>query len=531
MLNPNIDHRILLIDDQPFNAELLKSMLADESEMRIEYLSEPVRACEVADSFAPTLIMVDLHMPLVDGLSVIRALKLAPPSAQVPIIMLSSNENPHVKAEGFAAGAMDYLVKWPDRIELAARVRAHSRAYHAARERDLARQALETSQAALLERTRELAEAQDSLHDAQKMEAIGELTSGIAHDFNNVLQLINGHLQLLRVAHRTDEKTVRRVDAASEGVRRGARLASQLLAFARRQALEPVVMDAGAHLRSMECALHRLLSGRRLEMYVDAGVPMVSLDPVQFEKTVLHLVENAIEAMGPDGTLVFEVSLGGSPGDEESAAADYVCIVVRDDGTGMSDEVQRRAFEPFFTTRTGKRRSGLGLSLAFGFVKQSGGHIELSSAPGVGTTVSMYFPALAALEEDSVLAAEAPPRRVPTVLVVEDEASVRAASVEVLRKLGLYVLEAADGETALRLIRQGLPIDLLFTDIVMPGAVRGHELAEAMAEHLPEAKVLFASGYPGDVDREDGVFRRVQMLPKPYRLDEMSRVVQRLLQE
>lgn len=520
MPNQTTDTRLLLIDDQPFNADLVQGMLAGEPGIHIDYLDDPARAIPVAEACAPTVILVDLHMPMIGGLEVIRALKEHPRLADVPLIMVSSNDNPHTKAEGFAAGAMDYLVKWPDRIELAARARAHSRAYRTIVERDQARRALDDSQAALLQRTRELAAAQASLHEAQKMEALGQLTGGIAQDVNDVLQLIGGHLQLLRVAHRTHEPTVRRLDAAAEGIRRGAGLATQLLAFARRQRLQPATVRVDALLRGMESDLRLALEGRALNLSVDGAEALVSLDQAEFRNTMLHLARNAAEAMEPVGTLSIEAGPDCMPGTEGTPC---LCICLHDNGAGMTQEVQRRAFEPFFSTKAGSRRAGVGLSLAFGFVKQSGGHIELSSTPGEGTCVTLSFPLA-----EGALPAHAPAAPAHTVLVVEDEALVRAASVEVLRKLGLCVLEAADGESALALIRRKLPIDLLFTDIVMPGATRGQDLALAAGEYLPQAKVLFASGYPGDVGDED-IFRRVPLLQKPYRLDEMARLVQRML--
>ncbi|MCD2519695.1 response regulator [Massilia sp. G4R7] len=514
--------RVLLIDDHRINAELVAGMLDQEPDLALDYLQEPGEAVRAARAFGPSVIMVDLHMPVFSGFDVIRALKEAPDLAPIPIIMLSSNDSPQVKATGFTAGAMDYLVKWPDRIELAARLRAHARAHAATRERDQAMQALAASQAALLERTRELADAQASLHEAQKMEAIGQLTNGIAHDFNNVLQLITGHLQLLRMMHKHDEKTVRRVEAASEGVRRGARIAGQLHAFARRQPLTPVTMPVDAHLRSMEAAIAGVLAGRSFAITSSGETALAALDPVQFGNSVLHLVRNAADAMGADGHLTITIDRAPLPGGAEGQGdADHVRVRLRDNGAGMSEEVQRRAFEPFFSTRGGRR--GLGLSLAFGFVKQSGGQIELTSASEDGTTVSLYFPATHA----------ASPRQeggTRTVLVVEDEAAVREVCVEVLRKQGLYVLEAADGETALGLIRQRLPIDLLFTDIVMPGGVTGQDLARAAAEHLPYAKVLFASGYPAGLHEEGELVQCTQLLHKPYRLDEMTRVVRGLLE-
>jgi signal transduction histidine kinase len=529
MLTTTTDTRVLLIDDHLINAELVGGMLMDEPGVVLEYQQDPTRALDTAVAFAPTVIMVDLHMPMVDGLEVIGLLKQDPRVAQIPVIMLSSNTSPQVKASGFAAGAIDYLVKWPDRIELSARLQAHARAYRAMQERDRITEALRASQLALSERTRELASAQAALHEVEKMEAIGQLTSGVAHDFNNVLQLINGHLQLLRVAHRSDEKTVRRLEAASEGVRRGAQLASQMLAFAHRQPLEPVALNVRHHLRSMEGTIRQALRGRAFQLAADSDIRTV-VDAAQFEKSILHLVQNAAEAMGPEGRLEIAVDAAHLPGGGETGdAPSYARVRVSDDGAGMTEEVQRRAFEPFFSTRTGKRSGGLGLSLVFGFVKQSGGQIELAGRPGGGTCVTMYFPLPPAGSTEPQAGPTASPNPVRTVLVVEDEEPVRQVSVEVLRKLGLTVLEAADGETALGMIRQRLPIDLLFTDLVMPGAIRGQDLAAAAAEYLPQTKLLFASGYPGDAESGNDIVGRTRLLRKPYRLDEMSRLVQQLL--
>jgi CheY-like chemotaxis protein len=239
------------------------------------------------------------------------------------------------------------------------------------------------------------------------------------------------------------------------------------------------------------------------------------------------MVQNAAEAMGADGWLEVAVDAAQLPGDDSLDAPDYLRLRVVDNGAGMPEEVQRRAFEPFFSTKTGNRGAGLGLSLAFGFVKQSGGQIELASTPGTGTTVTMYFPLLPAAPAEPV-----PPSSralVRTVLVVEDEAPVRQVSVQVLRKQGLCVLEAADGETVLGIIRQGLPIDLVFTDLVMPGQVHGLDLAAAVTEYLPHAKLLFASGYPGNTGPDGEILGRTRPLRKPYRLDEMSRLVQQML--
>jgi signal transduction histidine kinase len=393
MQNNDTPLRILLIDDERMNADMLEGMLGDEPATAIDFLSDPGEALLAAQAFAPSVILVDLRMPGRDGFEVIRTLKRDPRSAQVPVLMLSSEVNPHVKASGFAAGAADYLVKWPDRIELLARVRAHSNGYYAARERDRAMRALEESQRALLRRTEELARAQSSLHEAQKMEAIGKLTSSVAHDFNNVLQLINGHLQLMRMESR-DDKSARRIDAASEGVRRGARLASQLLAVARKQPLQNSTVDLAAFLRGIEATvLNAGEAAPPCQLRLADGAHPVALDPLQMESVLAALLANAREAMPVRGSLSVVLDSQSVTGlDGPLAPGEYVRLRVIDSGAGMEPEVLRRAFEPFFTTKAGERSAGLGLALAFGFVKQSGGHIALDSQPGQGTTVTLYFP-------------------------------------------------------------------------------------------------------------------------------------------
>ncbi|MGZ5272628.1 MAG: hybrid sensor histidine kinase/response regulator, partial [Ramlibacter sp.] len=282
-----------------------------------------------------------------------------------------------VKAAGFAAGAADYVVKWPDRVELTARVRAHANAYHIAQ--------------TLRQRTEELAQAQAALHEAQKMEAVGQLAGAVAHDVNNILHIINGHLQLMRVEH-PDERSRRRIDAATEGVKRGTQLTKQLLATARDKPQASERVDLATFLRGIEATVLNTGAARPCRLDLAEGAHVAALDPIELQTILVELVKNAREASQDDGAvsiLLDSEQVGMRAG--RVPAGNYVRISVVDTGEGMAPEVQRRAFEPFFGTRRGQG-AGLGLSLAAGFARRHQGHIDLESEPGRGTTVTLRFP-------------------------------------------------------------------------------------------------------------------------------------------
>ena len=380
-------------------------------------------------------------------------------------------------------------------------------------------------------------EAEEQLRQIQKMEAIGNLTGGVAHDFNNVLQVISGNLQLLAMTAGNEPAIKRRIAAANDAVQRGAKLSSQLLAFARRQPLMPTVVNPRGLFEKLTELLHRLLPET---VAVRTELPErpwnLSVDPSQLDNALLNLAINSRDALAGDGTLVIaaENVTFAQPeriGNAVAPPGDYVCLVTSDDGAGMTPEVLDQAFEPFFTTKPEGHGTGLGLSMVFGFVNQSDGYIAICSTAGIGTTVRLYFPRC--LEEE---ATEAQPKTTvsvgggETVLIVEDNADVRLTAVDLLTQLGYKVLTAPDGDAALAILRSGVAVDLLFTDVVMPGKVKSDELAR-IARGLPgKTRVLFTSGYTRDIILHQGKLDPgVVLLSKPYRRDELARKVRSVL--
>jgi len=384
--------RLLLVDDEPISADMLAGMFADDPAVAICFTSDPATVLETAHAFEPNVMLVDLRMPTIDGVDLIRMLRIDPRTSVIPLLMLSTEVDPNIKAAGFAAGAADYLVKWPDRVELTARIRAHANACRVAQERDRAAVALAASRDELLRRTEQLALAQAALHEAQKLEAIGQLTSVVAHDVNNILHIINGHLQLMRLEHK-DERSLRRIDTATEGVRRGTLLTAQLLAMARGKPVLSERVELVSFLRGIEATVFNRQGTPPCSLTLPEEPHYASLDPVELQKVLVELVDNAREASSADSPvgIVLDSELVTSRA-ERIPAGSYVRLCVTDSGCGMAPEVQRRAFEPFFSTKNGVPGAGMGLSLAAGFVRKHKGHIDLETEAGQGTRISLRFP-------------------------------------------------------------------------------------------------------------------------------------------
>ena len=393
---------------------------------------------------------------------------------------------------------------------------------------------------AQVEQAEALAEAEEGLRQSQKMEVLGQLTGGVAHDFNNLLQIVIGNLDMLR-RHLPDEpaRLRRATDNAFAGAERAATLTQRLLAFARRQPLAPKPVSPNVLVAGMSDLLHRTL-GETVAVRTRPAAEdwLVEVDANQLESALLNLCVNARDAMADGGTLTLSIEnltlaepIGGQ---SVVPAGDHVLIAVTDTGEGMPPEVVARVFEPFFTTKEVGKGTGLGLSMVYGFVKQSGGHIHIASEAGAGTTVRVYLPRLRAARDAP--AAQVVPggeRRGgdETILVCEDDEGVRANSVESLRELGYEVLEAADARAALKVLdgRCG-KVDLLFTDVILPGGMTGSDLAAKARETCPALRVLFTTGYARDAIVHDGrLDTGVQLLTKPFAFDDLAAKVREML--
>ncbi len=379
----------------------------------------------------------------------------------------------------------------------------------------------------------ERAQAEAQLLQAQKMEAVGRLTGGVAHDFNNVLQVISGNLQLLGRDVEGNARAEQRLQTAVSAISRGSKLASQLLAFGRRQPLAPKVVNLGRLISSFDDMLRRALGeGVEVETVIAGGLWNTFVDMVQVENALLNLAINARDAMEGHGKLTIEA--GNAYLDDQYAArhtevspGQYVVIAVTDTGAGIPAEILESVFEPFFTTKPEGQGTGLGLSMVYGFVKQSGGHIKIYSEVGHGTTVRLYLPRSKNMEDVETDVEFGPATGgAETVLVVEDDEQVRHTVVDMLSELGYRVLKAKDAGSALAIIESGVPIDLLFTDVVMPGPLRSPELARKAKERLPSLAVLFTSGYTENAIVHGGrLDEGIELLSKPYSREALARKI------
>ncbi|KTT72462.1 ATP-binding protein [Sphingomonas endophytica] len=393
-------------------------------------------------------------------------------------------------------------------------------------------------------RTAALMTAEAQLRQAYKMEAVGQLTGGLAHDFNNLLTGISGALEMMqvRVAQGRIGELDRYVTAAQGATRRAAALTHRLLAFSRRQTLDPRPTDVNRLVGGMQELIHRTLGPSiTLEVVQAAGLWSALVDPNQLENALLNLCINARDAMPEGGRVTIETANKWL--DERAARprdlppGQYLSLCVTDTGTGMTPDVQARAFDPFFTTKPLGEGTGLGLSMIYGFARQSGGQVRIYSESGEGTTVCIYLPRHhgdAAQEDEATLPLDQaqPARGTPTVLVVDDEPTVRMLVIEVLDELGYTTIEAGDGTAAVRILDSGVRPDLLVTDVGLPGKMNGRQVADAALERFPDLRVLFITGYAENAVIGNGQLEpHMALLTKPFSMEGLAGKVRALLAE
>ncbi len=405
---------------------------------------------------------------------------------------------------------------------------------------EAAQRANQTLEQRVEERTRDLEAAHEALRQSQKMETVGQLTGGIAHDFNNLLQIVSGNLDLLRQKLPEGTEHLKRyADRAFTGADRAATLTQRLLAFSRRQPLAPKPVDINRLIPGMSELLHRTLGETiEVEAVLAPRLWTVEADPNQLENAIINLAINARDAMPDGGKLTIEtqnthLDHSYAAQNPEVAVGQYAVICISDTGVGMDAATAGRAVEPFFTTKEVGRGTGLGLSMVYGFLKQSGGHIKIYSELGEGTTIKMYLPRLLGKVEEQIDAPDYRATRAQgeeSILVCEDDEDVRAYSAEVLRELGYQVLEAEDGPTALAVLKANGHVDLLFTDVVLPGGMTGAVLADEAAKLQPGIKALFTTGYARNAIVHHGrLDPGVDLITKPFSYADLAARVRDIL--
>ena len=510
--------RIMLVEDERIVALHLQQQLKKLGYNVIAAATRGEEALAQIEADSPDIVLMDINIEGdMDGIETAARI---PASYHVPVVYLTAYSEEATLERARATKPYGYLLKPFSERELHATIQM----------------VLERSQT-----EKALRAAEESLRQAQKMEVIGNLAGGVAHDFNNILAIIYGNLDLLEEALADREDLRQLVQNTMKAATRGASLTHQLLAYSRRQPLDPQVLDVRKLIEGGAELLQRTL-GETIDVQVKPSVKVwkTLIDPNQLENALLNLAVNARDAMPSGGKLTIEIEnaiLDENYADRhmEVMPGRYVMLAVSDTGIGMNKELARRAPEPFFTTKPAGYGTGLGLSMVYGFVKQSKGHIKIYSERGHGTTVKLYLPAID-VEEDGGAAVEkvglptAKPGEV--VLVVEDDQMVLGLAILLLTGLGYASMQAQDGPEALELLRGAGRVDLLLSDVVLPKGMNGAALAAEARRLRPRLKVLYMSGYTAEAILHHGVLDKgVHLLPKPFRKVELAAKVRQVLDQ
>jgi two-component system, cell cycle sensor histidine kinase and response regulator CckA len=507
---------IMYLEDDPDDAELIQATLeAHGIACTIERVQNEVEFVAALEKGGIDLILSDYSLPKFDGLSALKIAQAMQPD--IPFILVSATLGEDQAIDSLKSGATDYVLK----SRLSRLAPAVRRALHDVEERA----------------ARRLLEARSI--ESQKIDVIGQLAGGVAHDFNNILGVVMGYSDLIAAESVEGSSVQQHNELIRLAANRAAGLTRQLLIFSRKQTVQPVVLDLNAEVKSMDTMLRRLIH-ENIEMIVVPAkqASLVKADSGYVGQVLMNLVINARDAMPNGGNLVIEimnVTLDENDGRTGSGkmASEFVVLSVSDTGTGMTQEVKSHLFEAFFTTKPSGKGTGLGLTTCQTIVQQSGGHIDVYSEIGEGTTFKIYFPRIEQPLDSSLgLIQPAPmPRGSETLLVAEDEPSVRHLACAVLKAQGYQVLSATNGQDALHVAREhkGSPIRLVVTDVIMP-QMGGKVMADWMKTANPDLKVLFTSGYMNDTIMNNGEIETgTDFLPKPYTPSTLSRKVREML--
>ena len=509
---------ILIVDDRRENLVATEKVLKHLNASIFKAMSgNEALSLMLRHRFA--VVLLDVQMPEMDGFETAKLMQEHESMSGVPIIFVTAiNKEEKYATQAAEIGAVDYIFKPINPDILCSKVKVYLDLY--------------------LQRE-QILHLNAGLQQAQKMEAIGNLTGGMAHDFNNLLSIIIGNLDSLSEQLEENSPPYQLSQAALEAALRGADLTRRLLAFARQQALQPQHININKLVEGITKLLARTL-GEDIPISLNLAPDTwtVVADPAQLESALTNLATNARDAMPHGGQLSIATHNGHLDADyaaqhAEVTPGDYVVIEVTDTGTGIRPEVAARIFEPFFTTKERGKGTGLGLAMIFGFMKQSGGHVNVYSEIDIGTTFRLYLPR--AVKGTETIVQTVQPAKATggheTILVVEDNGDLRNIVKQQLNQLGYHVLEAANGAEALKLLTEGDKIDLLFSDIVMPGKINGMELARLATERWPSLKVILTSGFPDtQVNGQQESPAGLRLLSKPYRKADLARTLREVFE-
>jgi signal transduction histidine kinase len=512
------EKQVLIVNDVQDQLDLA-SLIMQKAGYGVATAEDGLEGFQLAEQVQPTLIISDVSMPRVDGLELTRMVRSSATLGDTPILLLSAvRKGDQSAAAGMRAGADDYLESPYDPMCLVAKATTLV-------ERKRVEQALQTSENEKRQIIEALRRSEEQFLQSQKLEAVGRLAGGVAHDFNNLLTAIMGYSDIALRRLRPDDPLSTYLTEIKKAGERAASLTRQLLAFSRKQVMQPKVLDLNSVINDMQRMLQRII-GEDIELVtkLSADLGSVKVDPSHLEQVIMNLVVNARDAMRLGGHLFIETA---NTDLDETYSRQHIAIepgrfvmfAVSDTGAGMSEETRLHIFEPFFTTKEVGKGTGLGLSTVYGIVKQSGGSIWVYSEKGKGTTFKVYLPRVdEGIEEyKRSQTGGVVPRGVETILIAEDAKPVRNLAKEVLSSGGYKVLESDSGGAAIVTSEQHQgPIHLLLTDVVMPG-MSGRELAERLLVMNPEMRVVYMSGYTQDAIVHRGVLDGgVNFLPKPF---------------